>query len=62
MKNDYVYLCGGMEGYKENEMMKWREKATSLLSKEGIQTLDPTRRWEKHFDYNKKNNVNRPIF
>ena len=56
MNKNYVYLCGGMEGYKEDEMMKWREEATNLLSKEGIKTLDPTRRWEQHCDYNTKNN------
>ena len=61
MDKNYVYLCGGMEGYKEDEMMKWREQATNLLSKEGIRTLDPTRRWEQHCDYNNKNNVNRIV-
>ena len=61
MDKNYVYLCGGMEGYKEDDMMKWREEATNLLSKEGIRTLDPTRRWKQHCDYKNKNNVNRIV-
>ncbi len=61
MKNNYVYLCGGMEGYKEEEMMKWRAQATNLLSKDGISTLDPTRRWEEHNNYGDRNNINRVV-
>ena len=61
MDKNYVYLCGGMEGYKEDDMIKWREEATNLLSKEGIRTLDPTRRWKQHCDYKNKNNVNRIV-
>ncbi len=61
MQKNYVYLCGGMEGYNEDDMMKWREKATNILSKDGIPTLDPTRRWQEHFDYSNRNNINRVV-
>ena len=61
MKKNYVYLCGGMEGYKEEEMIKWRAKATNILSKDGISTLDPTRRWEEHNNYSNRNNINRVV-
>ena len=61
IKKNYVYLCGGMEGYKEDEMMQWRAKATNILSKDGISTLDPTRRWKNHNDYEKRNNINRVV-
>ena len=50
-----------MEGYKEEEMMKWRAQATNLLSKDGISTLDPTRRWEEHNNYGDRNNINRVV-
>ena len=53
-------MCG-MEGYKEEEMMKWRAQATNLLSKDGISTLDPTRRWEGHNNYGDRNNINRVV-
>ena len=61
MRKNYVYLCGGMEGYKEEEMIKWRAKATNILSKDGISTLDPTRRWEEHNNYSNRNNINRVV-
>ena len=61
MKKNYVYLCGGMDGYKEEEMIKWRAKATNILSKDGISTLDPTRRWEEHNNYSNRNNINRVV-
>ena len=47
MKN-CVYLCGGMEGFKEEEMKGWRAEATEHLSMAGITTLDPTRRVHMH--------------
>ena len=31
MKKDYVYLCGGMEGYAKSHMTGWRNKATKHL-------------------------------
>ena len=61
MQKKYVYLCGGMEGYSEDDMVKWRGKATNILSKAGISTLDPTRRWKEHFDYSNRNNINRVV-
>ena len=40
---------------------KWRAKATNILSKDGISTLDPTRRWEEHNNYSNRNNINRVV-
>ncbi len=42
-------------------MIKWRAKATNILSKDGISTLDPTRRWEEHNNYSNRNNINRVV-
>ena len=47
MKN-YVYLCGGMEGYELNQMKTWRQYATTELEKYDIKTMDPTRRVDMH--------------
>jgi hypothetical protein len=43
-----VYLAGSIEGISLEEATKWRETATSFLNKEGIGTLDPTRRKKFH--------------
>jgi nucleoside 2-deoxyribosyltransferase len=43
-----VYLAGPIEGVSLEEATKWRETATSFLNKEGISTLDPTRRKKFH--------------
>jgi nucleoside 2-deoxyribosyltransferase len=43
-----VYLAGPIEGVSLEEATKWRETATSFLNKEGIDTLDPTRRKKFH--------------
>jgi len=62
MKKNYVYLCGGMEGYQRDEMTGWRYKATTMLKDlYGIETLDPTRRWKHHLDFTHPNNVNRVV-
>ena len=43
MKRDYVYLCGGMEGYAKSHMTGWRSKATKHLELCDIETLDPNK-------------------
>ncbi len=43
-----VYLAGPIEGVSLEEATKWRETATNFLNKEGIDTLDPTRRKKFH--------------
>ena len=48
MKKDYVYLCGGMEGYTEEQMSGWRQFCAERLDAAGISTLDPCRRATFH--------------
>jgi len=61
MKKNYVYLCGGMEGYELDDMTSWRRQATEILGDQGILTLDPTRRWKQHLNFTNTNNVNRVV-
>jgi hypothetical protein len=61
MKKDYVYLCGGMEGYSKEKMSGWRAKATKFLDLNGIETLDPTRRFSFHSGFQDRNAVNRVV-
>ena len=61
MKKDYVYLCGGMEGYDKEDMTAWRHKATRHLELCDISTLDPTRRFSFHSGFQDKNAVNRVV-
>jgi hypothetical protein len=61
MKKDYVYLCGGMEGYSKEKMSGWRAKATDDLKYAGIETLDPTRRFSFHSGFQDRNAVNRVV-
>ena len=61
MKKDYVYLCGGMEGYGKDDMTEWRKYATEVLAEDEIETLDPTRRWKHHLNFTNTNNVNRVV-
>jgi len=61
MKKDYVYLCGGMEGYEKDDMKWWRDEATEYLSLCDIETLDPTRRFAFHDGFIDRNAVNRVV-
>ena len=61
MKKDYVYLCGGMEGYAKSHMTGWRNKATKHLELCDIDTLDPTRRFAFHSGFQDRNAVNRVV-
>jgi len=61
MKKDYVYLCGGMEGYEKDHMQGWRQLATNHLELCDIETLDPTRRFSFHDGFMDRNAVNRVV-
>ena len=61
MKKDYVYLCGGMEGYDKEDMTRWRKIAKADLDLNDIEVLDPTRRFSFHSGFQDRNNVNRVV-
>jgi len=61
MKKNYVYLCGGMEGYSKDEMIGWRTEATVWLNVANIETLDPTRRFAFHDGFQNRNSINRVV-
>ena len=44
----YVYLAGPMEDCTQKRMTAWRLRAAELLTKNDINTLDPTRRVSFH--------------
>jgi len=48
MMKQYVYLAGPMEDCTQKRMTAWRLRAAELLTKNDINTLDPTRRVSFH--------------